>query len=72
MTWEERLRAIQGDLKWLLIECVTAEELECAQASIVVTLSVSDLINKLHDHGLDDADWNRESAVGKTVSQEGK
>lgn len=65
MTWEERLRAMQADLKWLLTECVKADEMECAQSAVAATLTISDLVNTLHENGLEDATWDKD-AQGKS------
>jgi hypothetical protein len=68
MTWEERLRAMQDDLKWLLTECIKADEMECAQSAVAATLVISGLVNSLHEHGLEDATWDRPSS-GKSEQQ---
>lgn len=67
MTWEERLRAMQDDLKWLLTECIKADEMECAQSAVAATLRISDLNNTLHAHSLNDADWDRNAVEPSPV-----
>lgn len=68
MTWEERLRAMQDDLKWLLTECIKADEMECAQSAVAATLVIQGLNNQLHEHALNDAEWDRDTS-GKNEVQ---
>lgn len=56
-TWQERLNQIRSDLKFMSIECIKGDDIECAQALIVADLTLCEAMNKLSEYGIDDAPY---------------
>jgi hypothetical protein len=61
VTWDEKLQAIRDELRWIASECMRGDDDEVAHAALGASMVIGSLKGKLHEYGLDEADWNRDA-----------
>lgn len=59
MTWEEKLREMREEMKWVATQCIQSDDIPCGRDALTAADAISKMINSLHEHNLNDAEWNR-------------